>query len=161
MLEKGPRNKAAVAIMPGHATLTAKETESSRTEAGTDEIPKAAESTDAPGAEDEIPTAAESAAAPGACSTWAVGNRKSIVVRAYATSERWANTQHSLAKGEQFRVCEERRANDGTVLLRLADGRGWVFDRNQLHGLLCERVLEGLQYAGCAATHTDRVTHEL
>ncbi|CAE8642109.1 unnamed protein product [Polarella glacialis] len=50
-----------------------------------------------------------------------------------------SRTQHALLAGEVFRVSTEHRGADGTLYLKLADGRGWVFDRKPGAGTLCVR----------------------
>jgi len=51
-----------------------------------------------------------------------------------------SRTGISIQAGEAFEVSEERRAADGVLYLRLADGRGWVFDRKPGVGVLCSRI---------------------
>jgi len=49
----------------------------------------------------------------------------------------------NLNVGEQFEVCEEVPDTSGAVLfLKLADGRGWVFDVNPAIGTMCTRCSE-------------------
>lgn len=56
-----------------------------------------------------------------------------------------ARTGHVLDHGEDFLVCEERLGVEGgstgaaLTHLRLADGRGWVFDRFPSQGVMCVR----------------------
>merc|ERR1712226_1294421 len=45
----------------------------------------------------------------------------------------------NLIVGEQFDVSEERRDFDGVLRLKLADGRGWAFDRKSGVGEMCVR----------------------
>jgi len=45
----------------------------------------------------------------------------------------------TLSPGEIFQVAEERASPDGIIFLRLADGRGWVFDRKPGAGNMCAR----------------------
>lgn len=61
-----------------------------------------------------------------------------------------AKTRNSLQPGEVFAVSEEVPAPEGCALfLRLADGRGWVFDRKPFRvfgssfGMMCMRVEPG------------------
>lgn len=44
-----------------------------------------------------------------------------------------------LVAGEVFRVSETFEASDGVTYLKLADGRGWVFDSKAGIGTLCVR----------------------
>jgi len=55
------------------------------------------------------------------------------------TGEKTGNT---LAPGDAFQVAEEQRGPDGILYLKLADGRGWVFERKPGVGVMCERVKE-------------------
>mmetsp|Transcript_110612 Transcript_110612/g.277073 ORF Transcript_110612/g.277073 Transcript_110612/m.277073 type:complete len:879 (+) Transcript_110612:36-2672(+) len=48
------------------------------------------------------------------------------------------NSGEFLKLGEVFKVSEEKRGPKGMIFLKLADGRGWVFDRNPM-GFLCKR----------------------
>merc|ERR1711920_826136 len=48
-------------------------------------------------------------------------------------------TGANLIVGEQFDVCEERINFDGVIFLKLADGRGWAFDRKPGVGEMCVR----------------------
>ena len=48
-----------------------------------------------------------------------------------------AATEARLLPGQPFEVCEELRGADGVAFLRLADGRGWAFDRCFMLGLMC------------------------
>ena len=43
-----------------------------------------------------------------------------------------------LVPGEAFSVSEERRGRDGSLYLKLADGRGWAFEKFQTD-VLCFR----------------------
>lgn len=47
-----------------------------------------------------------------------------------------------LSPGDTFRVSQEHRGDDGILYLRLADGRGWLFEERPDVGVLCERVEE-------------------
>merc|ERR1740121_583056 len=47
----------------------------------------------------------------------------------------------TLSPGEVFQVAEERASPDGVIFLRLADGRGWVFDKKPGAGNMCQRLL--------------------
>jgi len=51
-------------------------------------------------------------------------------------------TGSTLVPGEVFHVSQEYLGQDGILYLRLADGRGWAFDRKPGEGTLCTR-LEG------------------
>merc|ERR1712066_934199 len=51
-----------------------------------------------------------------------------------------------LKPGEIFQVSQEKRGYKGAVYLKLADGRGWVWDRNT-GGLLCKRKVRDLRKA--------------
>ena len=49
-------------------------------------------------------------------------------------------TEHYLRPGEAFCVAQELyRGLEGVVYLKLADGRGWAFDRLPGVGVMCER----------------------
>lgn len=48
-------------------------------------------------------------------------------------------TEEELQPGEIFNVSEELRGDDGVLYLRLADGRGWVFDKKPGVGIMCVR----------------------
>jgi len=48
-------------------------------------------------------------------------------------------TPHVMQPGDVFTVSEEREGSDGILYLRLADGRGWVFDRKPGAGNMCVR----------------------
>mmetsp|Transcript_7041 Transcript_7041/g.13064 ORF Transcript_7041/g.13064 Transcript_7041/m.13064 type:complete len:545 (+) Transcript_7041:71-1705(+) len=45
-----------------------------------------------------------------------------------------------LNPGDIFRVSEEREGRDGVLFLRLADGRGWAFDKKPGLGAMCFRL---------------------
>ncbi|CAK0870746.1 unnamed protein product [Prorocentrum cordatum] len=48
-----------------------------------------------------------------------------------------------MSPGEVFQVCDERcDADDGITYLKLADGRGWVFDYRPGVGLMCSPKLD-------------------
>mmetsp|Transcript_85929 Transcript_85929/g.191233 ORF Transcript_85929/g.191233 Transcript_85929/m.191233 type:complete len:1391 (-) Transcript_85929:98-4270(-) len=49
---------------------------------------------------------------------------------------------YALLPGDPFRVSEELPGPDGITFLRLADGRGWVFDKKPSGGTLCVRLDE-------------------
>lgn len=71
--------------------------------------------------------------------------------RARPTNSLWANScttilvaasssiGHRLHPDDIFDVSEER-CIEGTLFLRLTDGRGWVFDRNGKGSILCHRL---------------------
>merc|ERR1719433_2132502 len=44
-----------------------------------------------------------------------------------------------MQPGEVFMVSEEREGPEGVLYLKLADGRGWVFDRKPGSGMMCVR----------------------
>eukprot|EP00930_Biecheleria_cincta_P097727 TRINITY_DN89414_c0_g1_i1.p1 TRINITY_DN89414_c0_g1~~TRINITY_DN89414_c0_g1_i1.p1 ORF type:complete len:631 (-),score=126.60 TRINITY_DN89414_c0_g1_i1:135-2006(-) len=48
-------------------------------------------------------------------------------------------TSEALLAGEVFRVSQEKVGRDGINYLRLADGRGWVFEKKEGVGTLCLR----------------------
>ena len=48
-------------------------------------------------------------------------------------------TEERLIAGEVFRVSETFEGSDGTLYLKLADGRGWVFENKAGIGTLCIR----------------------
>ncbi|CAK0844368.1 unnamed protein product [Prorocentrum cordatum] len=58
---------------------------------------------------------------------------------------------YQMTPGEQFRAIETREGADGVLFLRLADGRGWLFDRKPGVGRMCERAREEVP-AGAAPT---------
>lgn len=47
---------------------------------------------------------------------------------------------HCLSPGDMLQIVEELPGQYGVLFLRLADGRGWVFDRIPGRGRLCERL---------------------
>eukprot|EP00930_Biecheleria_cincta_P071301 TRINITY_DN58819_c0_g1_i1.p1 TRINITY_DN58819_c0_g1~~TRINITY_DN58819_c0_g1_i1.p1 ORF type:complete len:516 (-),score=85.97 TRINITY_DN58819_c0_g1_i1:450-1859(-) len=47
--------------------------------------------------------------------------------------------REALLAGEVFRVSQEQRGSDGINYLKLADGRGWVFEKKDGVGTLCYR----------------------
>ena len=49
-----------------------------------------------------------------------------------------AQTLNLLIPGEKFVVSEVRRSVDGITYLKLADGRGWLFDHIPTTGKMCE-----------------------
>lgn len=53
-------------------------------------------------------------------------------------------TEFTLQPGDLFLVSQEREGADGVVYLRLADGRGWVFDRKPDNTIMCMRVSDSL-----------------
>lgn len=67
------------------------------------------------------------------------GDGQPLVVRSAASigSEK---TQHQLLPGTVFAIDEQRLGEDGVLYLRLADGRGWAFDRKPNVGVMCHRV---------------------
>mmetsp|Transcript_13634 Transcript_13634/g.48130 ORF Transcript_13634/g.48130 Transcript_13634/m.48130 type:complete len:501 (-) Transcript_13634:263-1765(-) len=48
-------------------------------------------------------------------------------------------TDRALKPGEVFAVAREQEGPEGVTFLRLADGRGWAFDRKPGFGAMCER----------------------
>jgi len=50
-----------------------------------------------------------------------------------------ARTGDTLQPGAVFAVSEELRGADGTLFLRLADGRGWAFEGKPGEGTVCMR----------------------
>ena len=50
-----------------------------------------------------------------------------------------ARTHERLIAGEVFKVSETFEGSDGTLYLKLADGRGWVFESKAGIGTLCVR----------------------
>uniref|UniRef100_A0A7S4VI64 Uncharacterized protein n=1 Tax=Alexandrium monilatum TaxID=311494 RepID=A0A7S4VI64_9DINO len=54
-----------------------------------------------------------------------------------------ARTGNKLFPGEVFSVSQEQAGEDGILYLKLADGRGWVFDRKPEVGVMCIRHEEG------------------
>eukprot|EP00933_Yihiella_yeosuensis_P018635 TRINITY_DN15227_c2_g1_i1.p1 TRINITY_DN15227_c2_g1~~TRINITY_DN15227_c2_g1_i1.p1 ORF type:complete len:955 (-),score=222.57 TRINITY_DN15227_c2_g1_i1:63-2927(-) len=62
----------------------------------------------------------------------------------------------ALLAGEVFRVSQEHQGSDGVLYLKLADGRGWVFDKKDGVGSLCERC-EGFKDATVDNDEEDRI----
>jgi hypothetical protein len=56
-------------------------------------------------------------------------------------------TPYTLDPGDVFQACEERMGAHGVLYLRLADGRGWVFDKKPGLGCMCSRLA---RYVGSA-----------
>ena len=62
-----------------------------------------------------------------------------IRIRYTPSQEQSERTQHSLQQRESFLVKEEKYI-DNILYLNLADGRGWVFERDHKGRILCTRV---------------------
>jgi hypothetical protein len=54
-----------------------------------------------------------------------------------------ARTSTYLEEGEVFEVSEEQTSDSGTLYLKLADGRGWVFDKKPGVGQMCSQLPAG------------------
>merc|ERR1719210_1823402 len=54
-------------------------------------------------------------------------------------------TGQMLMPGDVFSVCEERESPAGIIYLRLADGRGWAFNRKPGVGNMCKRQSQPTQ----------------
>lgn len=63
-------------------------------------------------------------------------NEASMGIRALPDIEA-AMTKYCMQPGEAFEVSEERPGPAGVTFLRLADGRGWLFDRKPGVGTMC------------------------
>ncbi|CAK0910864.1 unnamed protein product [Prorocentrum cordatum] len=50
------------------------------------------------------------------------------------------HTAHKILPGTRFEVEEIQAGDDDILFLKLADGRGWVFDKHPEYGELCARV---------------------
>jgi hypothetical protein len=66
-------------------------------------------------------------------------NQASVGIRALPDIE-GAMTQYLMQPGEMFEVSEEQPGPAGITFLRLADGRGWLFDRKPGIGVMCMRA---------------------
>jgi len=66
-------------------------------------------------------------------------NGASIAIRALPAMDS-PESGNILKPGTSFRVSEERAGEDGITFLKLADGRGWVFDQKPGVGIMCRRV---------------------
>lgn len=63
-----------------------------------------------------------------------------------------------LKAGDVFVACHEERGNGGVTYLKLADGRGWAFDKKPGFGILCERyVVQGQDRPGGYVVVHDKV----
>eukprot|EP00931_Biecheleriopsis_adriatica_P061903 TRINITY_DN37249_c0_g1_i1.p1 TRINITY_DN37249_c0_g1~~TRINITY_DN37249_c0_g1_i1.p1 ORF type:complete len:457 (-),score=103.72 TRINITY_DN37249_c0_g1_i1:47-1417(-) len=69
---------------------------------------------------------------------YAAADGKPINMRVEPSLEA-ARNGHALKPGEFFRVDEELSSSDGILFLRLADGRGWLFDKKPGIGVMCAR----------------------
>jgi len=67
------------------------------------------------------------------------GDEKSIKIRK-APDVNAAPAGASMLPGEVFKVAQEQVGTDGVRYLRLADGRGWLFDTKPGAGTLCHRM---------------------
>lgn len=52
-------------------------------------------------------------------------------------------TGANVEAGESFAVVEEKKAEEGVTFLKLADGKGWLFDRKPGVGVLCVPSTDG------------------
>mmetsp|Transcript_14448 Transcript_14448/g.32161 ORF Transcript_14448/g.32161 Transcript_14448/m.32161 type:complete len:619 (-) Transcript_14448:121-1977(-) len=66
---------------------------------------------------------------------------KMIGVRAVPAIE-GGKTGHTLRPGEMFSVSQQYRSADGILYLKLADGRGWIFETKPGVGKLCVPEVE-------------------
>lgn len=69
-------------------------------------------------------------------------NVASVGIRAMPDIEA-AMTKYCMQPGEVFEVSEERLGPAGVTFLRLADGRGWLFDRKPGVGTMCTQEGQG------------------
>lgn len=70
------------------------------------------------------------------------GGRHGLCIFSELFLELWDRpfrTNERLVAGEVFRVSETFEGSDGTLFLKLADGRGWVFESKAGIGTLCVR----------------------
>lgn len=68
----------------------------------------------------------------------------------------------NLQPGEHFRVSQIKTGTDGVLYLKLADGRGWVFDRKSFGDTMktmCRRVAEGQWAIDCPPPMKPNVGH--
>jgi len=65
-------------------------------------------------------------------------------------------TNERLIAGEVFRVSETFEGSDGTLYLKLADGRGWVFESKAGIGTLCVRCQSDSESEG----HSEELSQE-
>jgi len=77
----------------------------------------------------------------GAPTTWRfdAGDGLHLDIRA-TPGLRAMRTGKHLLPGEEFQVSEELHVQTGVLFLRLADGRGWVFDKKPGVGRMCFRT---------------------
>lgn len=101
-----------------------------------------------PPAAPHVVTAPRVETCPQVGSLWVCGPN-GCAIRSHPSFDKNRRTQHMLQGGEKFRVSEEVPADvGGALFLRLADGRGWVFDRKPFRlfgnnfGMICARVAE-------------------
>eukprot|EP00928_Gymnodinium_smaydae_P041795 TRINITY_DN28244_c0_g1_i1.p1 TRINITY_DN28244_c0_g1~~TRINITY_DN28244_c0_g1_i1.p1 ORF type:complete len:227 (+),score=40.59 TRINITY_DN28244_c0_g1_i1:125-805(+) len=64
-------------------------------------------------------------------------NGKAIGIRPDPDLDDSDAASEELLPGDVFSVSESRRGSDGVLFLKLADGRGWVFDRKPGVGTMC------------------------
>lgn len=70
-----------------------------------------------------------------------------------------AKTEYSLRPFAVFSVSEEVQSSDGTLYLKLSDGRGWVFDRVPEVGTMCVRL--SFADEDCARSSTENGSEEV
>lgn len=61
-------------------------------------------------------------------------------------------TAYTILSGQTFSVSEVREGADGIRYLKLADGRGWVFDKKPGAGQMCSKLIDAKPRAQCAAS---------
>mmetsp|Transcript_58805 Transcript_58805/g.182656 ORF Transcript_58805/g.182656 Transcript_58805/m.182656 type:complete len:395 (-) Transcript_58805:20-1204(-) len=66
-------------------------------------------------------------------------NGASVAIRSEPALQS-AESGHVLKPGTSFRVSDEVLGDDGILYLKLADGRGWLFDQKPGIGIMCQRV---------------------
>merc|ERR1711920_275293 len=66
-------------------------------------------------------------------------NHKGIDIRASPDTD-GERTEHELNEGDVFHVSETIQGEDGVTYLKLADDRGWLFDKKPGVGVMCVQV---------------------
>lgn len=90
---------------------------------------------------DETPTPAEAMHRPNdeALNLWIVTDSVGCGIRTEPTFHDHTRTGEDLTHGEVFDVVEEKRCAGNIIFLRLADGRGWAFNKKLGIGVTCQR----------------------
>jgi len=95
-----------------------------------------------------LPLISSSVSGPGGqSSSWRydAGDKQPLVIRSEPDVD-GKRTTEVLNPGTVFSVSEEKVGEDGVLYLKLADGRGWVFDRKPGVGSMCERQVSEVSY---------------